>query len=90
MMSSLDEELSEKCESEALPPYYQNLNSPEIRDSIKNLDDKFNYEQFCSSVIDGRSKNFVVDYGDNKAYCAFNLSAQCIKDLVTSEVRFSI
>lgn len=86
-MSSLDEELSEECDFEALPSYYQNLTNPEIQHSVRNFDKRFNYDQFCKQVNDGNSKNFLVDYGDNDAYCAFNLSAQCIRDLVKAEVR---
>lgn len=86
-MSSLDEELSEECESEALHSYYQDLNSPEVQQSVRNFDKRFNYDQLCKEVNDGNSKNFLIDYGDNHAYCAFNLSAQCIRDLVKAEVR---
>ena len=89
-MSGLDERLSEESEFDALPSYYREIENREIRHSIKNFDDKSNYEQFCSLVLDEKSENFLVDYGDNEAYCAFNLSAKCIGDLVKSKVRISI
>ena len=85
-MSSSAEERQGANDREVLPQYYLRLNSPAIQSSIRNLDDKNNFEEFCRNVSDESSQNFLVDYGDDEAYCAFNLYPECFEKLVNSEV----
>ena len=89
-MNDVAEERHRVNDSEVLPSYYQRLKSPKIQYSIKNFDKKSNFDQFNSDVASVSSRNFLVDYGDDEAYCAFDLSPQCIEELVNSEVWFNV
>ena len=89
-MSSSDEEQHEEAGVGGLPSYYQRPGCQEIQKSIKDLDLKSNFNKFCSDVSNVSSQNFLVDYGDDQAYCAFDLSPASIQKLVDTDVRLTI
>ena len=60
-------------ESSRLPQYYKDINCPQLSSSLKDLDDSANLRGLERSVTDPHSRNFLVDFGDDDAWCAFDL-----------------
>ncbi|PVH99915.1 hypothetical protein DM02DRAFT_593646 [Periconia macrospinosa] len=69
---------------EELPDYYHNLDDDEIITSFQNLDNQDNFEYFDRLTRNPRSNNFCMDFGDDDAYCAFDLGAHSISQLLSS------
>ncbi|KAF2761742.1 hypothetical protein EJ05DRAFT_507375 [Pseudovirgaria hyperparasitica] len=68
--------------SGALPDYYQDIENLRIRQRFKDFDDPKNYERFDLDVRNPDTKNLVVDFGDDEAYCASNLNSNDIADIL--------
>jgi hypothetical protein len=68
------------------PKYYTSLYNDDITEGFRNFDDPAHLEYFNSAVLSARSKNFCIDFGDNEAWCAFDLNAPAISKLVKSPV----
>jgi hypothetical protein len=73
-------------ESRMPPRYYTNLDNDDITEGFRNFDDPAHLEYFNSAVLSARSKNFCIDFGDNEAWCAFDLNAAAISRLIKSPV----
>ncbi|OCL10498.1 hypothetical protein AOQ84DRAFT_426903 [Glonium stellatum] len=67
-----------------LPAYYTELNDDGIVRSIKNFDDDVHFEQFDHEVRSPNSRNFLIDFGDDEAWCAFDLEANSFTSLLKS------
>lgn len=69
---------------EELPAYYQEFHDDDILTSFRNLDKQENFEFFDRQTRNPRSSNFCVDFGDDDAYCAFDLGAHSFSQLLSS------
>jgi hypothetical protein len=78
----------ERAESEAsrqLPEYYQNLNPWTIADAIRDFDDPGNFDELNRLVSNPHSRNFIVDFNDDKAWCGFDLDADSYSALLKAK-----
>ena len=73
-----------------LPAYYRELGDDRILRSIKNFDDDIHFEQFDHKVRNPNSRNFLIDFGDDEAWCAFDLEANSYTRLLRTNVCFGI
>lgn len=71
------------------PEYYQNLDSDEIASQFKDFDDSFYFRMFDERLRRPESQNFVLDFGDDAAWCAFDLSVDAVSKLLRCPVRYS-
>ncbi|KAF1984675.1 hypothetical protein K402DRAFT_395371 [Aulographum hederae CBS 113979] len=71
--------------SQALPSYYRQVNTPEVSHSFRNFDDPDIFSEFDRSVRQVHSKNFVLDFGDDEAWCGFDLGVDSIKSLLKAD-----
>ncbi|GME51278.1 Adp-ribosylation factor protein [Neofusicoccum parvum] len=66
-----------------LPDYYHSLGNDELLRSIRNLDDPKEFQRLQADVLQPNSRNFFVDFGDDHAWCAFDLSDVALKALMS-------
>ena len=71
--------------AEELPSYYEDLCDPDILSSFRDFDNTRNFDLFDRQTRNPRSSNFVVDFGDDDAYCAFDLGADSISRLLSAQ-----
>lgn len=67
---------------ERLPVYYEDFDDEEILASFRDFDDGRNFDLFDRQTRNPRSSNFVIDFGDDDAYCAFDLGSHSISRLL--------
>jgi hypothetical protein len=67
-----------------LPEYYRKLDSLDISDSIKDFDDAQTLEDFIVKARSAKSRNFIVDFSDDEAWCGFDLEAESYTKLLSS------
>ena len=58
---------------ESLPKYYRDLDCSQLLLALKDLDNASNLKTVEHAVTNPYTRNFLVDFGDNDAWCAFNL-----------------
>lgn len=68
------------------PEYYRQFGSLTFTDNIKNFDEHRNFQNLEVELRNPKSHNFVIDYGDDEAWCGFNLDGNSISKLLKSEV----
>ena len=76
--------------AEAKQPQYYRARGSDIADAFRNFDDKINFDCFEQWAQESNRDNFIVDYGDDQAWCAFDLDAEQLEKLVKAPVRFSM
>jgi hypothetical protein len=63
--------------SQAAAEYYKSIHvndkSPSFADRFKDIDDAANFEHYQKLLMNADTKNFVLDFGDDDAWCAVNL-----------------
>jgi hypothetical protein len=63
--------------SQAAAEYYKSIHvndkSPSFADRFKDIDDAANFEHYQKLLVNADTKNFVLDFGDDDAWCAVNL-----------------
>ncbi|KAF2657488.1 hypothetical protein K491DRAFT_626337 [Lophiostoma macrostomum CBS 122681] len=69
---------------EELPAYYQDLKDEEITAAFRNFDVERNYDIFDRQTRNPSSTNFCMDFGDDDAWCAFDLASDSISRLLQS------
>lgn len=69
--------------AERLPAYYEDFEDEEILASFRDFDNERNFDLFDRQTRNPRSYNFVVDFGDEDAYCAFDLGSHSISRLLS-------
>ena len=69
---------------EELPIYYEDLCDPEILSSFRDFDNEKNFDLFDRQTRNPHSTSFVIDFGDDDAYCAFDLGADSISRLLAA------
>jgi hypothetical protein len=70
--------------AEELPAYYQDLQDDDISEAFRDFDDGRNFDLFDRQTRNPRSSNFVVDFGDDDAFCAFDLGSNSFSRLLAS------
>jgi hypothetical protein len=58
-----------------LPAYYSDLQDEEISAAFRNFDDGKNFDLFDRQTRNPNTCNFCMDFGDDDAFCAFDLGA---------------
>jgi len=69
-----------------VPDYYKNAGVDPRSDSFGNFDDLDNFRRFGSIIRQPDTRNFLVDFGEEAAYCAFNLESPTIESLLKNPV----
>jgi hypothetical protein len=62
--------------------YYLDLDDEEVARSMRNFDDERNFSQFDREVRNPHSRNFLIDFGDQEAWCGFDLQHASIARLL--------
>ncbi|KAI9691854.1 MAG: hypothetical protein M1822_007926 [Bathelium mastoideum] len=70
---STPQSVEESTVDERLPKYYKDINCSKLLSEMKNLDDVTTLKALEHNVTDPYSRNFLVDFGDDDAWSAFNL-----------------
>jgi hypothetical protein len=68
--------------AEDLPDYYNNLGDENIQHCFRNFDDERNFDLFDRQTRNPNSTNFCIDFGEDDAFCAFDLDAQSYSKLL--------
>ncbi|KAB2577506.1 hypothetical protein BFW01_g12113 [Lasiodiplodia theobromae] len=66
-----------------LPSFYRSLDNEELLHKIRDLDDPREFHRLQAEVLLPTSRNFFVDFGDDHAWCAFDLSDDALKALLS-------
>ncbi|KAF1840962.1 uncharacterized protein K460DRAFT_321643 [Cucurbitaria berberidis CBS 394.84] len=69
---------------EDLPTYYHDLGDENVQHCFRNFDLDRNFDQFDRQTRNPRSSNFCLDFGEDDAYCAFDLDARSYSRLLSS------
>ena len=69
--------------AEDLPAYYHDLGDETIRHCFRNFDLDRNFDLFDRQTRNPRSSNFCLDFGEDDAYCAFDLDAHSYSKLLS-------
>ncbi|OCK82651.1 hypothetical protein K432DRAFT_433379 [Lepidopterella palustris CBS 459.81] len=67
-----------------VPAYYQDLDDDCILHCIRNFDNEQQFEQFDQEARNPKCRNFLIDFGDEEAWCAFDLESGSIARLLRS------
>ncbi len=70
--------------TEALPAYYEELNDEDVMASFRDFDQGHHFDVFDRQTRNPRSSNFCLDFGDDDAYCAFDLRANSFSQLLAA------
>lgn len=68
-----------------LSEYYQGLGAWPVEEAMKDFDNPDNYDELARAVMSARSRNFVVDFDDDNAWCGFDLDQDAICALLKSD-----
>jgi hypothetical protein len=68
--------------AEDLPDYYNNLGDENIQHCFRNFDDERNFDLFDRQTRNPSSTNFCIDFGEDDAFCAFDLDAHAYSKLL--------
>ncbi|OKL60249.1 hypothetical protein UA08_04581 [Talaromyces atroroseus] len=61
--------------SQTAAEYYKSFSSPiSISEQFKDIDDAHDFLRFQQMLVDKTTRNFVLDFGDEDAWCGFNLT----------------
>lgn len=73
--------------SSPFPSYYSGLAEREyLTSKLRNLDDSAHFAECRQRLMNEASRNFVVDFGDEDAWCAFNLESNDFSTLLNAPV----
>lgn len=70
--------------AEDLPTYYNDLGDENIQNSFRNFDNERNFDLFDRQTRNPKINNFCLDFGEDDAFCAFELDAQSYAKLLSS------
>ncbi|KAK8156297.1 hypothetical protein IWX90DRAFT_226710 [Phyllosticta citrichinensis] len=84
-MSVNDQQIPDPAEDRPLPDYYRSLGNTELLQKIQNLDDHTVFRGFLEHASKIASRNFVIDFGEEEAWCGSDLSAGGLKALLNAE-----
>ena len=70
-----------------IPAYYRNaLSNEDARSSFKDLDAFVNFKDFEGAVCNHRTRNFLIDFSDDEAWGAVNLTSESVEELLQAPV----
>ncbi|KAF2145370.1 uncharacterized protein K452DRAFT_243330 [Aplosporella prunicola CBS 121167] len=78
------QQVSPSFHGKDLPDFYHDLQNSDITEKFRDFDDPTNFLNFQRAVADAHSRNFVIDFADDEAWCGFNLGDDEIKALVSA------
>lgn len=61
---------------------------PGLARNFKDIDQSVHYNEYNRLLSDPTTKNFVVDFGNDDAWCAVNLEKMEIEKLIENDVSF--
>lgn len=70
--------------AEDLPSYYHELGDENIQHCFRDFDNERNFDLFDRQTRNPRSNNFCLDFGEQDAFCAFDLDAQSFAKLLNA------
>ncbi|RAR11167.1 adp-ribosylation factor protein [Stemphylium lycopersici] len=70
--------------AEDLPLYYHELGDENVQYCFRNFDSERNFDLFDRQTRDPRSNNFCIDFGEENAFCAFDLGAHSYDKLLNA------
>lgn len=73
--------------ADQIPPYYSQIQDPNGQVRFRNFDDKAIFDEYAAYVESASSRNFVIDFGTEEAWAAFDVGQCEIESLLRSEVR---
>lgn len=80
--------------SQTAAEYYKSIHvnekSPSFADRFKDIDDAANFEHYQKLLVSTDTQNFVLDFGDDDAWCAVNLDRTEFDALTNETVRLDI
>ncbi|MBE7181549.1 MAG: hypothetical protein INR71_10140, partial [Terriglobus roseus] len=65
--------------------YYHDLEHDGLLKGFKDLDDPSNFKSLDDKVRHSRTKNFVIDFSDDEAYCGFDIDAEGMRRLLDNQ-----
>ncbi|OJD26316.1 hypothetical protein ACJ73_02302 [Blastomyces percursus] len=66
--------------------YYSSITSrPRLWEAFRNLDNAIHFAECRGSLVDESTQNFIVDFGDDEAYAAFDLEEEDFAALLSSK-----
>ncbi|OSS49562.1 hypothetical protein B5807_06240 [Epicoccum nigrum] len=69
---------------EDLPQYYCDFDDAEIADGFRDFDNEKYFDVFDRKTRNPRTTNFCLDFGEDEAFCAFDLSSHSYSRLLES------
>ncbi|KAF1814119.1 hypothetical protein P152DRAFT_412628 [Eremomyces bilateralis CBS 781.70] len=84
-MSTVESIEDRFCNIPEAPEYYMSLDSEEISSQFKDFDDSFGFRILDERLRRAQSRNFVLDFGDDAAWCAFDLNTDAVSKLLRSK-----
>ena len=70
---------------QGLPEYYQTLENWTTWETIKDFDNPANFDELSRAVTSARSRNFVIDFDDDHAWCGFDFDAEAYGALLKAK-----
>ncbi len=68
--------------------YYSSFpNNPNISERFHNIDEVSHFRDSLALLRDAQTRNFVLDFGNEDAWCAVDLETQDLTALLTHNVR---
>lgn len=68
--------------------FYKSLSSePAFAEIFTNIDDAHNFRQCQQKLLTSTTRNFVLDFGDQDAWCGFDLEKDEFMSLMKDQVR---
>jgi hypothetical protein len=67
-----------------LSEYYQGVGEWPVGEAMKDFDDPENYNELAHAVMSARSRNFILDFDDDHAWCGFDLDSEAMTSLLRS------
>lgn len=64
--------------------YYHQVGEWPIGEAMKDFDNPENYDELARAVMSARTRNFVLDFDDDHAWCGFDLDSDAVTSLLRS------
>lgn len=67
--------------------YYKSLSAgPSLAEKFSDIDDAHNFRQCQQKLLNSTTRNFVLDFGDQDAWCGFDLKKEEFVSLMRDQV----
>ncbi len=73
---------------EQLPSYYTDLGLENFTQHIKNFDIVQNFDNLEKLAKNASSRNFIIDFGHDEAWCGFDLKQDAWVELLKAPVSY--